>query len=148
MNSAVRLLLAGALMSVGSLSLADSVAADSDEALALSILKHLEVNGFRNSLRPRHYPDGTTLGQTPYRVYEKAADTEGSYSAVDEEQSWIYSVRVMERGKQGIAICFVDQNLHGSYLFASPLLVEKNRAGHYVVVKELPTTPACRITRG
>ncbi|QZI70523.1 hypothetical protein K5F93_30035 [Pseudomonas protegens] len=36
----------------------------------------------------------------------------------------------------------------GSYLAASPLRVEKNRAGHYVVVKELPKTPACRITRG
>lgn len=148
MRSAVRRLIAVALMSVGSVSLADSVAQGSDEALALSILKHLEVNGFRNSLRPRHYPDGTTLGQTPYRIYEKAAGAEGTYSAVDEEQSWVYSVRVMEQGKQGIAICFVDQSLRGSYLAASPLRVEKNRAGHYVVVKELPITPACRITRG
>ncbi|WP_414159126.1 hypothetical protein ACMGG8_02635 [Pseudomonas sp. BNK-45] len=148
MNSAVRRLIAVALMSVGGLSLADPVAQGRDEALALSILKHLEVNGFRNSLRPRHYPDGTTLGQTPYRIYEKAAGAEGTYNATDEEQSWVYSVRVMEQGKQGIAICFVDQNLHGSYLAASPLRVEKNRAGHYVVVKELPTTPACRITRG
>lgn len=148
MNSALRRLIAVALMSVGSVSLADSVAQGRNEALALSILKHLEVNGFRNSLRPRHYPDGTTLGQTPYRIYEKAADAEGGYSAMDEEQSWVYSVRVMERGKQGITICFVDQNLRGSYLAASLLLVEKNRAGHYVVIKELPTTPACRITRG
>ncbi|MCE4056111.1 hypothetical protein [Pseudomonas sp. Au-Pse12] len=148
MNSALRLVIAGALMSVGSVSLAGSVAGGSDEALALSILKHLEVNGFRNSLRPKHYPDGTTLGQTPYRVYEKDAGAEGGYSAMDEEQSWIYSVRVMARGSQGTTICFVDQNLHGSYLFASSLLVKKNRAGHYVVVKELPTTPACTITRG
>ncbi|MCO7573491.1 hypothetical protein NJH78_26220 [Pseudomonas chlororaphis] len=148
MNSALRRLIAVALMSVGSVSLADSVVEGGDEALALSILKHLEVNGFRNSLRPRHYPDGTTLGQTPYRIYEKAADADGTYSATDEEQSWVYSVSVMEQGKQGIIICFVNQNLHGSYLAASLLLVEKNRAGHYVVVKELPTTPACRITRG
>ncbi|QTT91586.1 hypothetical protein [Pseudomonas chlororaphis] len=148
MKRAVRLLIAGVLMSVGGVSLADLAAGGNDEALALSILKHLEVNGFRNSLRPGHYPDGTTLGQTPYRVYEKAAGAEGTYSAVDVERSWTYSVRVMEQGKQGIAICFVDQNLRGSYLSASPLLVEKNRAGHYVVVKELPQTPACSITRG
>ncbi|MCO7614498.1 hypothetical protein NJH83_30120 [Pseudomonas chlororaphis] len=148
MNSALRRLIAIALMSVGSVSLADSVVEVRDEALALSILKHLEVNGFRNSLRPKHYPDGTTLGQTPYRIYEKDAGAKGGYSAMDEEQSWVYSVSVMARGKQGITICFVDQNLHGSYLAASLLLVEKNRAGHYVVIKKLPTTPACSITRG
>lgn len=148
MNSALRRLVAVALMSVGGLSLADSVAEGRDEALALSILKHLEVNGFRNFLRLRHYPAGTTLGQTPYRIYEKVADAEGTYSAVDEERSWIYSVEVMEQGNQGITISFVDQNLRGSYLFASPLRVEKNRAGHYVAVKELPKTPACSITRG
>ncbi|KAA5845330.1 pesticin immunity protein [Pseudomonas chlororaphis] len=148
MKSAVRLLIAGALMSVGGVSLADSTAGGNDGALALNILKNLEVNTFRNSLRPAHYPDGTTLGQTPYRVYEKDTKREGAYSAVDADRSWIYSVRVMERGDKAITICFVDHNLRGSYLFASPLLVETNRAGHYVVVKELPKTPACGITRG
>lgn len=147
MKRAVTLWIAGVLLGVGGVSLADPVAAGSDEALALSILKHLEVNGFRNSLRPRHYPDGTTLGQTPYRIYEKDA-AEGTYSAMDEEQSWVYSVSVMEQGKQGIVICFVDQNLRGTYFAASPLRVKKNPAGHYVVVKELPKTPACEITRG
>lgn len=121
---------------------------DKQDALALEILEHLEVNTFLNSLRQRHYPEGTTLGQTPYRIFSKEAGSEATYSAVDEEKSWVYSVRVMKSGPQGITICFVDDSLQGTYLTAVALLVRKKPDNHYVVIKTLPETPACAITRG
>lgn len=121
---------------------------DKQDALALEILEHLEVNTFRNSFRPRHYPQGTTLGQTPYRIFTKEEGFEATYSAIDEEQSWVYSVRVMKTGPKGITVCFVDHSLQGTYLTAAALLVRKKPNNHYVVIKMLPETPECAITRG
>lgn len=118
------------------------------DALALEILEHLEVNTFRNSFRPRHYPQGTTIGQTPYRIFAKEEGFEATYSAIDEEQSWVYSVTVMKAGPQGVTVCFVDHSLQGTYLTASALLVRKKPNNHYVVIKMLPETPECAITRG
>ncbi|RON38284.1 pesticin immunity protein [Pseudomonas frederiksbergensis] len=128
-------------MSISSVSVASN-----EEALALSILKNLEVNTFHNSFRPGHYPEGTTVGQTAYHIYKEVEGKQGVYSATDKENSWVYSLRVMGESDKGVTVCFVDHNLNGSYLAASPLLVRKNKAGHYAVVKELPTAPSCEIT--
>lgn len=148
MKYRVKLLMVGVLMSIGALSLADQPAIRNDAALALSILKNLEVNTFRNSFRPGGYPPGTTVDQTPYHVYEQAEDSPDTYNAVDAQRSWVYSVRVMKQDSTGITICFIDDSMQGSYLTAAALRVRKNRLGHYVVVKTLPSTSACRITRG
>jgi hypothetical protein len=148
MGNATKLWVVGALMTIGVASMATSAERGNEDTLALSILKNLEVTTFNNSLRPRHYPEGTTIDQTPFHVYEKVAGRKGVYSATDKEGSWIYSVRVMKQINKDVAICFTDQSLQGSYLAASPLLVRKNRNGHYAVVKELADTSLCEITKG
>lgn len=153
MRRGIQWLMVGAITSLGGLAWAGQSVAQGQETghsepLALSILKNLEVNTFRNSLRPQHYPDGTTLGQVSSQVYEKVEGHEDAYSVTNKEKSWVYSVRVMGRNKEGVRICFTDQNLQGSYLFAKPLQLEKKRTGHYVVIRELAETPACEITRG
>ncbi|MHC8290191.1 hypothetical protein ACYZUD_25920 [Pseudomonas sp. XS1P51] len=147
MENVTRLLIIGALVSISFVSVADSAEPDNEDALALSILKNLEVNTFSNSFRPAHYPDGTTISQTPYHVYDEVAGRKGVYSATDKERSWIYSVRVMKKSNKDVAICFIDHSLQGSYLTASPLLVRENRVGHYAVIKELSATPLCGITK-
>lgn len=147
MNGWMNMIGLGALLAVSGICLAANPP-DKHGALALEILEHLEVNTFRNSFRPRHHPQGTTLGQTPYRIFTKEEGSEATYSATDEEQSWVYSVTVMKAGPQGVTVCFVDQSLQGTYLTAAALLVRKKPNNHYVVVKMLPETPACAITRG
>ena len=142
----------GAVVGLGTLAVAGQSVAGSQqeghsEVLALSILKNLEVNTFNNSLRPKHYPDGTILGQTPWNVYQELEGQKGAYSATDEERSWVYSVRVMSKSSEGVSICFIDQSLQGSYLSASPLRVKKNSSGHYVVTQKLPAVAACTIAR-
>lgn len=67
---------------------------------------------------------------------------------MDDERSWVYSVNVMKSGPKGVTICFVDDSLQGTYLAAVSLLVKKKPNSHYVVIKTLPETPACSITKG
>lgn len=147
MKGLVKLFGIGALFAFSGVCLAAKLP-DNHRPLALEILEHLEVNTFLNSLRSRHYPEGTTLGQTPYRIFKKQEDSEATYSAMDEERSWVYSVNVMKSGPEGVTICFVDDSLQGTYLAAVSLLVKKKPNSHYVVIKTLPETPACSITKG
>ncbi|WP_460417513.1 hypothetical protein [Pseudomonas sp. microsymbiont 2] len=148
MKGWARKVAAGVLWLISGAALAGNPGQAPVDKLALSILQDLEVNSFENSLRPAHYPPGTTLGQTPYRVYEKVAASTGAYLARDAQGSWLYSVRVLEAGEDRATICFVDQNPQGGYLAASRLQVRRNLAGHYVVVRSLPAAPACVVSRG
>lgn len=75
-----------------------SVNAVADQAsLALDILQNLEVNTFHNSLRPKHYPEGTTVSQTPYHHFTKNAGVKDSYYATDDEKNWHYSLSVLHQ---------------------------------------------------
>jgi hypothetical protein len=117
------------------------------ERLALEILRQLEIDSFANSLRPAHYPTGTTLEQTPYHIFEAAAEMAATYQARDIESSWLYSVTVLESRPAGVVICFVDRSLQGSYLASARLLVAKTSAGHYAALRTLPDKPACMLSR-
>ncbi|MEW9680892.1 hypothetical protein [Pseudomonas sp. TE50-2] len=139
---------ASVLWIFSSMALAGSSSAEALDKLALSILQNLEVNSFDNSLRPAHYPKGTTLDQTPYRIYERASGSPGAYLARDTEGSWLYGVTVLVVSDDSTTVCFVDQNLQGSYLAASHLQVRRNQSGHYVVINTLPASPACTVSKG
>lgn len=57
-------------------------------SLALDILRNLEVDTFPNSFRPKGYPEGTTVGETPFQHFIKTTDAEDGYSATDDEKTW------------------------------------------------------------
>lgn len=147
MKGILHLLALAALLSTSGLSLAATPSPHHD-ALAKDILANLEINTFHNSLRPRHYPDGMTLGETPFRILEKIEGERASWGVVDEERSWIYMVRIIKSGPEGVTICFVDDSFVGTYLASSPLLLKKSPNGHYRVVKELGDLPSCSQTNG
>lgn len=147
MNRMIKLLGLAALCCTAGTVLADEQKGSHADALALDIIRHLEVNTFPNSLRPRHLAPGTTLGQTPYHLVEKAPEN-ARYRATDEEKSWIYSVRVLKTAAEGVSICFGDRSLEGTYNATAHLLVKQQPNHHYVVIKELPDSAECSTTRG
>lgn len=136
-----------ALLSTGKIALAATLAPDRD-ALAQDILANLEVNTFRNSLHPVHFPEGTTLGKTPFHIAKKVEGDRSTWQAIDEERTWIYSVTVIQSDQAGVTICFGDHSLVGTYRASSPLLVKKNSSGNYVVLRELPDIPVCVRPKG
>lgn len=121
--------------------------AETKTDLSVDMLKRLEVNTFRNSFRARDYPDGTTVEQTPYNIFSTENGSPNIANATDKNETWIYSLEVIDGAGLETTVCFVDQNLHGTYFAATELLLKKNSKGNYIVVREVGASERCSISK-